>query len=41
MRARIIDIVIDMGWGLFIFGLIVLAVLFATGTESRFLYADF
>jgi len=41
MRIKVLDIVIDFGWGLFIFGLIVTAVLFATGTESRFIYADF
>jgi hypothetical protein len=35
------DILIDMGWGVLIFTLILLSVLFATGHESKFIYTDF
>ncbi|AFV10448.1 hypothetical protein Tph_c02010 [Thermacetogenium phaeum DSM 12270] len=32
---------IDLGWGFFLFFLIVLCVLFSTGVEARFIYTDF
>jgi hypothetical protein len=32
---------IDLGWGFFLFALIVLCVLFSTGVEARFIYTDF
>lgn len=37
MRDLLIDFLVALG----IFGLIVLCVLFASGTESRFIYTDF
>ena len=32
---------IDLGWGFFLFALILLCVLFSTGVEARFIYTDF
>lgn len=41
MWEKIFGIIIDMAWGALIFALIFLTVLFSTGTEANFLYANF
>ncbi|ADI00952.1 hypothetical protein [Syntrophothermus lipocalidus] len=32
---------VDVSWGVLLFVLVVLCILFATGVEARFIYTDF